>query len=607
VTVSAQTSFNSSTGNGVTTVFPYTFKIIAAGDIDVSVDGVAQTLTTHYTLSGVGDNAGGNVTFLSAPANGTLVVRRRDMALTRATDYQYQGNLPAAVLNPDLDAPVLMAQQLQEQISRSARGPAGETWPELAAAADRLDLFPVFDAATGELELSSITQTQVASAVAAAYSAGQSTADAITFIQAGTGAVSRTVQAKERDHFSVKDFGAVGNGSADDTDAVQKCVTAAVAAFKAVYFPSGTYLITTTITATGWWCYYGDGNTSIVKTADDIALFTFNINTTAVYAWEIRDLRLEGPFNSSNVASCAIRFIGDATAYIAYGYCNVSCVNFNAFVKDEKLPRTTGFGLEAMVNWNRWDVTLQNQTTYGFWLTQGSGTGSVYSVIAVLLSAGSAAFFFDGSGCVVGDVIIDGQFGCQAAGGIGIKIGASTVYRAQWDISGCQFDANCNIPISMSATGAITYDNWHFGPNNMGGNTTLGLYLQPMSNSIIIDRDTDERRAGKTVTTNTIGALSTAVFKLTFAQFGSCNVRVYCNGTLGGVGAGAAYGEWSIVAGTTTLTEASITNRVSQFTVAFSKSGLEATITITGTSSATGTGYNATLIANGNLFKVERL
>jgi hypothetical protein len=260
-----------------------------------------------------------------------------------------------------------------------------------------------------------------------------------------------------------------------------------------------------------------------------------------------------------------------------------------------------------MVNWNRWDVTLQNQTSYGFWLTQGSGTGSLYTVIAVLLSAGSAVFFFDGSGCVVGDVIINGQFGCQAAGGIGIKIGASTVYRAQWDIAGCQFDANCNIPISMSGTGATTYDNWHFGPNNMGGNTTLGLYLQPMSNSVIMDRDTDERRAGKTVTTNDIGSLSTAVFKLTFAQYGSCNVRVYCNGTLGGVGAGAAYGEWSIVAGTSTLTEASITNRVSAFTVAFSKSGLEATITITGTSSATGTGYNATLIANGNLFKVERL
>ena len=227
VTVTAQTPSNSSTANGVTTVFPYTFKIIDDGDIEVRVDGVLQTLTTHYTVSGVGDNAGGNVTFLSAPANGAIVARRRNMALVRAVDYQFQGNLPAAVLNPDQDAPVLMAQQLQEQIGRSARGPAGEVWNELPAAASRLDRLLAFDATTGEPEVSTVTQTQVASAVAAAYAAG-STADAVTFLQEGTGAVSRSVQSKLRDqeNLSPFDFGAVGNGTDNDTTAISNMVTA---------------------------------------------------------------------------------------------------------------------------------------------------------------------------------------------------------------------------------------------------------------------------------------------------------------------------------------------------------------------------------------------
>ena len=57
-------------------------------------------------------------------------------------------------------------------------------------AASRLDKFPRFNAATGDVELSTVTHTQVASAVAAAYAAG-STADAVTFLQAKTQFVPR--------------------------------------------------------------------------------------------------------------------------------------------------------------------------------------------------------------------------------------------------------------------------------------------------------------------------------------------------------------------------------------------------------------------------------
>lgn len=63
----------------------------------------------------------------------------------------------------------------------------------------------------------------------------------IGFIQSGTGAVSRTVQAKLRDLVSVKDFGAVGDGTTDDTAAIQ----AALDAHGNVYVPAGTYKVGT--------------------------------------------------------------------------------------------------------------------------------------------------------------------------------------------------------------------------------------------------------------------------------------------------------------------------------------------------------------------------
>jgi hypothetical protein len=74
-------------------------------------------------------------------------------------------------------------------------------------------------------------------------------ADDIGFLQSGTGAVARTLQDKGRDGVSVKDFGAVGDGTTDDSAAVQ----AAVTAHAHVIFPAGTYKIISSVTlpATG--------------------------------------------------------------------------------------------------------------------------------------------------------------------------------------------------------------------------------------------------------------------------------------------------------------------------------------------------------------------
>lgn len=127
MTVSSQTPINRSTGNGVTTVFPYGFKIISEADIEVTVDGVAKTLNVDYTVSGVGNEAGGNVTMTAAPANLSSVVRRRNMALVRTTDYQDQGEMPAETLDSDFDSAVLMIQQVDEQIGRAVTVPAGVT------------------------------------------------------------------------------------------------------------------------------------------------------------------------------------------------------------------------------------------------------------------------------------------------------------------------------------------------------------------------------------------------------------------------------------------------------------------------------------------------
>ena len=65
----------------------------------------------------------------------------------------------------------------------------------------------------------------------------------VSFITAGTGANATTVQAKLRTMISVKDFGATGDGSTDDTTAINNALVAASG--NSLYFPAGTYICTT--------------------------------------------------------------------------------------------------------------------------------------------------------------------------------------------------------------------------------------------------------------------------------------------------------------------------------------------------------------------------
>ena len=65
----------------------------------------------------------------------------------------------------------------------------------------------------------------------------------VGFIQSGSGATARTVQAKLRDVISVKDFGAVGNGTTDDTTALTNALAAA-AGNELSLEPGKTYKVT---------------------------------------------------------------------------------------------------------------------------------------------------------------------------------------------------------------------------------------------------------------------------------------------------------------------------------------------------------------------------
>lgn len=69
----------------------------------------------------------------------------------------------------------------------------------------------------------------------------------VTFRGTDSGSASRSVESKLRDSASLKDFGAVGNGVADDTAAVQAWATHCAVNHLRGYAPPGTYRLTATI------------------------------------------------------------------------------------------------------------------------------------------------------------------------------------------------------------------------------------------------------------------------------------------------------------------------------------------------------------------------
>lgn len=98
----------------------------------------------------------------------------------------------------------------------------------------------------------------------------------VGFQQSGTGAVSQTVQQKLREKpVSVKDFGAVGDGIADDTQAFLNAISAAGPG-RDVYVPRGVYKITMQLSLQKAQRLIGDGGYTAFKTGLYAQITTIN-------------------------------------------------------------------------------------------------------------------------------------------------------------------------------------------------------------------------------------------------------------------------------------------------------------------------------------------
>lgn len=109
MTVSIQNPYIEYGANGVTTVFPYPFRILAATDLKVFFNSVGQS--TGFTVTGVDNNNGGNVTFGVAPGAGVRVSLIRVTPRDQQVDYLAYDSFPAETHERALDKLTLEVQE----------------------------------------------------------------------------------------------------------------------------------------------------------------------------------------------------------------------------------------------------------------------------------------------------------------------------------------------------------------------------------------------------------------------------------------------------------------------------------------------------------------
>ncbi|MBO6278772.1 MAG: hypothetical protein J6N20_15350 [Pseudomonas sp.] len=248
-------------GDGSNKVFPFNFRFFTNDQIYVSLiapDGTItlQNLTTNYTLSGALQAGGGTVTMVVAPPltiPATRVFIQRILPQVQPTSIRNQGKFYPEIHEDAFDRLTMLIQQALAGLSNALQLTFSKTgWNFLGYrginAAD-----PINDQ---DLTTKSWVANQISGANSYAYSLylkSISYAESLvagvvggygSFIQVGAGAVVRIFQDKMRDLVSPKDFGAIGDGVADDRTSVNLSNAIGLD----VQAPSGTYKLTNTIT-----------------------------------------------------------------------------------------------------------------------------------------------------------------------------------------------------------------------------------------------------------------------------------------------------------------------------------------------------------------------
>jgi hypothetical protein len=180
MSVSTTTVRNRYTGNGATSSYSFTFRIEEESDLLVTVRHpttyaeTTLTLTTDYTVSGEGEDAGGSITLVNssqawltsgALTSGYIIVLRRNFDITNEASFKNQGAYYPERLDAAFDRATRISQQQQDQLTRALKAPETDDTSgldlSLPCVTERASKFLAFDADGNPIAADGVTETPV--------------------------------------------------------------------------------------------------------------------------------------------------------------------------------------------------------------------------------------------------------------------------------------------------------------------------------------------------------------------------------------------------------------------------------------------------------------
>lgn len=180
-----------------------------------------------------------------------------------------------------------------------------------------------------------------------------------------TGTSSYTSYAKSNNVYNVKDFGATGDGTTNDTNAILLAISASQATrVGTVYFPDGTYMITGSLTLVA----DPQSDIALVGNGSNVSVIKQTANVNAV------EFNMDNGGTSDQVYQVAIKSLGfkctgavSSSIYVTYGTSSVSAhENISVDINDVHiLSDNSNYWSKGIVLESAWNFRITNSMIVG--------------------------------------------------------------------------------------------------------------------------------------------------------------------------------------------------------------------------------------------------